>query len=96
MSCGGGAGSEGGALAAVGGRAAEHGHLFRAGAGAGEGAAQQGGTVTIEASRFLHLMHQINLLKYRRLKYQVSVTTAENLFRQVLKFDFLAKNLLSE
>lgn len=53
MRRGGGAGTEGGTLAAVGGRAAEHGRLFRAGAGAGEGAAQQGGAVAAEASRCL-------------------------------------------
>lgn len=47
---GGGAGTEGGRPAAAGGRAAEHSRLFRAGAGAGEGAAQQGGTVAAEAS----------------------------------------------
>lgn len=38
--CGGGTGSEGVKLAAVRGQATEHGLLFRAGAGAGEGAAQ--------------------------------------------------------
>lgn len=48
--CGGGAGAEGGTLAGAGGRAAEYGRLFRTGAGAGEGAAQQGGTVATEAS----------------------------------------------
>lgn len=51
MRCGGGAGTEGGTLAAAGGRSAENGLLFRTGAGAGEGAAQQGGTVATEASR---------------------------------------------
>lgn len=44
VQCGGGADFEGGALGAVGVQAAEHGLLLRAGAGAGEGAAQQGGT----------------------------------------------------
>lgn len=50
MWCGGGAGSKGGALAAGGDQAAEHGFLFRAGAGAGEAAAQQRGTAATEAS----------------------------------------------
>lgn len=53
-----GAGTEGGPLAAAGGRTAEHGRLFRAGAGAGEGAAQQGGTVTTEATGLV-LHHSI-------------------------------------
>lgn len=59
VSCTGRAGSEGGALAAVGGRAAEHGYLSRAGARAGERAAQQGGTVTTAAPPFLHLNQSI-------------------------------------
>lgn len=41
----GGADSEGGTLAAVGGQASGHGHRLRARAGAGEEAAQQRGTV---------------------------------------------------
>lgn len=49
---GGGTGFKGGTLAAVGGQAAEHGHLSKAGAGAGEGAAQQGGTVATKAPRW--------------------------------------------
>lgn len=48
--CGGGVGAEGGPLAAGGGQVAGHCHLFRAGAGAGEGAALQRGTVAPEAS----------------------------------------------
>lgn len=47
---GGGAGSEGGRLAAVRGPAAEPGLVFRAGAGAGERAAQQGGTAAADFS----------------------------------------------
>lgn len=45
---GGRAGTEGSTLAADGGRAAEHGRLIRAGAGAREGTAQQGGTVAAQ------------------------------------------------
>lgn len=51
LCCGEGLGPEGGMLAGGGSRAAEYNHLFREGAGAGERAAQQGGTETTDTSR---------------------------------------------
>lgn len=59
--CGEGFGLEGGLLAGARSRAAEHHHLFREGAGAGERAAQQGGTETTQPSRPV-LFHPIKTI----------------------------------
>lgn len=58
MCCGEGLGIEGGVLAGAGGRAAENNHLFGEGAGAGERAAQQGGTESTDTSRLVLPLHQ--------------------------------------
>lgn len=54
--CGRGADSEGGAMAAGGGPAADHRQCFGTGAGAGEGAAWQGGTAATETVMWFSLL----------------------------------------